>query len=66
MGNDGTEGISFVKQNGGYIIAQDESSSILFGMPKAAIETGIVNTILPLSQIPEFLATYCTERDKND
>jgi two-component system, chemotaxis family, protein-glutamate methylesterase/glutaminase len=66
MGNDGTQGIYSVKEHNGYIIAQDESSSILFGMPKAAIETGIVNMILPLSQMPEFLATYCTERDKND
>lgn len=66
MGNDGTEGLYAVKEKGGYIIAQDESSSILFGMPKAAIDTGIVDTVLPLSQIPEFLATYSKERVKDD
>ncbi|MBN2535446.1 MAG: chemotaxis-specific protein-glutamate methyltransferase CheB [Spirochaetales bacterium] len=66
MGNDGTEGLYIVKENGGYIIAQDESSSILFGMPKAAIETGIVDKILPLPGIAEFLVTYCKEAVNDD
>jgi len=66
MGNDGADGIVEIKKNGGYIIAQDEKSSIIFGMPKAAISTGGVDSILHLSQIPEFLIHYCLEREKND
>ena len=38
---------------GGYVIAQDEETSVVFGMPKAAIETGCVDTVLPLHKIGE-------------
>jgi len=64
MGNDGADGLSLIKENNGHIIAQDEESSILFGMPKAAIQTGLVDTILPLSDIPEFLVQYCSKKSQ--
>jgi two-component system chemotaxis response regulator CheB len=51
MGNDGADGTRSVKDSGGITIAQDESTSMIFGMPQAAIETGCVDMILPLSEI---------------
>lgn len=52
MGKDGSEGIVKIKEkNGGYIIAQDEKSCVVFGMPKAAIETGVVDSVAPLADI---------------
>jgi two-component system chemotaxis response regulator CheB len=51
MGNDGAEGIKLIKQSGGFTIAQDQDSSAVFGMPKAAISTGAVDTVLPLDKI---------------
>lgn len=51
MGNDGAEGMLALKQKGHYSIAQDRESSVVFGMPKAAIETGAVCEILPLDLI---------------
>ncbi|MCL2210300.1 MAG: chemotaxis-specific protein-glutamate methyltransferase CheB [Treponema sp.] len=51
MGNDGAEGTKFVKDAGGITIAQDESTSMIYGMPSAAVETGCVDLILPLSDI---------------
>lgn len=55
MGKDGAEGVTFVKKNGGYIIAQDEDSCVVFGMPKAAIQTGCVDVVLPEEQITEHI-----------
>ncbi len=51
MGNDGTLGLRLLKRNGCYSIAQDESSCVVFGMPKAAIDAGVVDAVLPLESI---------------
>ncbi|MBI4860310.1 MAG: chemotaxis protein CheB, partial [Candidatus Riflebacteria bacterium] len=51
MGDDGCEGLSEMKQSGARTIAQDESSCVVFGMPKGAIARGIVDEVLPLSSI---------------
>lgn len=53
---DATDGVQTVKQRGGIVLAQDEASSQIFGMPQSAIETGCVDAILPLAHIaPELL-----------
>jgi two-component system, chemotaxis family, protein-glutamate methylesterase/glutaminase len=51
MGRDGAEGLLNIKKNGGYTIAQDENTSIVFGMPKEAIDMGATNCVLPLNKI---------------
>ncbi|OAP36453.1 chemotaxis response regulator protein-glutamate methylesterase [Sinorhizobium glycinis] len=51
MGNDGTEGLRAVREAGGKAIAQDEGSSVVFGMPKSAIGAGLVDFVLPLESI---------------
>lgn len=51
MGQDGAEGIRAIASVGGYSIAQDEKTSLIFGMPKEAIATGCVNEVLPLTEI---------------
>ena len=53
MGSDGTLGLKKVKEKKGFIIAQDEKSSVVFGMPRAAINIGIVDKILPLESIAD-------------
>jgi two-component system chemotaxis response regulator CheB len=53
MGNDGTEGLRAIKKYGGYTIAEDESTAIVNGMPKAAIQAGVVDKVVPLSQIAD-------------
>ena len=51
MGSDGARGLKAIRQAGGTTIAQDESSSIIFGMPKVAIDMGAADEILPLEHI---------------
>jgi two-component system chemotaxis response regulator CheB len=51
MGRDGAEGMVSIAAAGGITIAQDESSSVVYGMPKQAVELGAVQHILPLEQI---------------
>ncbi len=51
MGSDGTKGLQVLKNKGGYIIAQDEKSCVVYGMPKAPIEMGIVDVISPLDKV---------------
>ncbi len=53
MGKDGFEGISELKKLGGYCIAQDEESCVVYGMPKAINDGGLSDMILPLEQISE-------------
>jgi len=51
MGNDGAKGVQTIKNVGGHVIAQDESTAIIFGMPQEAIKTGAVDQVLPMEAI---------------
>ncbi len=51
MGRDGAQGLLKIKEAGGYTIAQDEATSIVWGMPKEAIDIGAAGKILPLGGI---------------
>lgn len=51
MGKDASYGIACIKKNGGKAIVQNEKSCTVFGMPKAAIQTGSVDKILPIDEI---------------
>ena len=53
MGSDGCEGMKKIKANGGYSIAQDESSCVVYGMPKAVVDAGLADEIKPLTKIAE-------------
>ena len=51
MGSDGFRGLEELKENGAHIIAQDEASCTVYGMPRKPIETGLADVIAPLSEI---------------
>ena len=53
LGSDGAKGLKAIKDAGGNTIAEDPSTCVVFGMPKAAIELGCVDEIVPLPQIPQ-------------
>lgn len=53
MGTDGTKGLGSIKRSGGTVIAQDEASSIVWGMPGSAVNAGVVDEVLPYSSMPQ-------------
>lgn len=59
MGSDGARGLLDIRRQGGATIAQDEASSVVFGMPQQAIELGAAQTVLPLDDIPGAILVWC-------
>jgi two-component system, chemotaxis family, protein-glutamate methylesterase/glutaminase len=55
MGHDGMRGAEFIVRAGGQVLAQDEASSVVWGMPRAVAEAGLASKILPLASIPDEL-----------
>ena len=51
MGRDGTLGAARLREQDGTVWAQDEASSAIYGMPRAALQAGVVDEVLPLGQI---------------
>jgi len=63
MGTDGVDGVRAIKQARGYTIAQDEATSVVFGMPKRAIETGCIDGVAPVDDIPAAILEPLEEGD---
>jgi two-component system CheB/CheR fusion protein len=58
LDGDGSVGIKRIKENGGLTVAQDPSEAEHEGMPRSAIETGMVDWVLPVAQMPQRLLEY--------
>jgi len=58
MGNDGAKGGKVIVDAGGTVIAQDENTSVVWGMPGAAAAAGICSAVLPLDQIPTYISDF--------
>ena len=58
MGSDGCKGLTNLKRMGGTIIAQNEPSCIVYGMPRAVVEAGIADEIVPLDEIAARIAYH--------
>lgn len=57
MGADGAEGMGLIRKAGGFTIAQNEATCVVYGMPRVAVETGAAAAVLPLDRIaPALLA----------
>lgn len=64
MGKDGTAGLLSMKQNGAITLAQNEESSLIFGMAKEAISSGSVSQVLPLDVIASTLNALVTQKKR--
>ncbi|QDV21395.1 Chemotaxis response regulator protein-glutamate methylesterase [Gimesia panareensis] len=62
MGEDGIEGSHDIARAGGTIIAQDEASSVVWGMPAAVVMAGLADKVLPLSEIAAEIKSQCLVR----
>ena len=55
MGHDGVQGLRVIKERGGYVLGQDEASSVVYGMPRAAAAAGLVDRVVALDAVPRAL-----------
>lgn len=62
MGKDGAEGLRLIRKSGGMTVVQDEESSIIFGMPRAAIALDAADRVAPLGAIPAIIADTFTRQ----
>jgi len=62
MGSDGAKGGQVVVQGGGTVIAQDEATSVVWGMPGAAANAGICSAVLPLPEIAPWMIKLASRR----
>ncbi len=62
MGKDGFDGAKSIKAVKGNIIAEHESTCVIYGMPKKVIEGNLVDRVAPLHKIPEIIVDYCYNR----
>jgi two-component system chemotaxis response regulator CheB len=51
MGNDGSKGCRAVHEQGGYVIAESDETAVVYGMPREAVATGIVDRVVPLHRV---------------
>ena len=58
MGQDGMRGARHIVHAGGRVVAQDENTSVVWGMPRAVAEAGLASDVVPLSSVPNLLMRY--------
>ncbi len=51
MGSDGSKGLKYIKDAGGYAIGESETTAVVYGMPKAAAELGLIDKVLPIDKV---------------
>jgi two-component system chemotaxis response regulator CheB len=59
MGNDGSVGVRAIKNAGGQVLSESEESAVIFGMPRAAILTGMVDAVVPLEKMTDEILLRC-------
>jgi two-component system, chemotaxis family, protein-glutamate methylesterase/glutaminase len=65
MGHDGRDGVRAVKEHGGTVIAQDEATSTVWGMPGAVVEAGLADQVLPLDRIGAAIGAWAAAAASN-
>ncbi|MHA1970049.1 MAG: chemotaxis protein CheB, partial [Candidatus Hodarchaeales archaeon] len=55
MGKDGLEGARMIKRAGGSVLAEHESTAVIYAMPRAIVEANLADDVVPLHDIPKFI-----------
>lgn len=63
MGRDGATGLAQVRALGGRVVAQDRETSVVWGMPKAAVDSGVVEDVVALDELPQTLRRIVGDLD---
>jgi two-component system chemotaxis response regulator CheB len=66
MGSDGASGMQKLKSKGATTFAQNEETCVVYGMPRAAVELGVVDRVLPLDEIPDALVRSVLSRNDHN
>jgi len=64
MGQDGKKGCEAIKAHGGTVVAQDEASSLVWGMPRAVVTAGLHDAVVPLSHVASIINRSCKKSQK--
>ena len=64
MGSDGTHGCALIKAAGGKVLAEDESTCVVYGMPRSVIEAGLADRVAPVQKMVSEITAFCREPDK--
>ncbi len=59
MGSDGTRGVELLRRRGAHVIAEHESTCVVYGMPKSVVDAGLADEVLPIEQIAGAIASQC-------
>lgn len=65
MGEDGADGAALIKKSGGYVIAQDEETSVVYGMPKAVVDRNAADSVLPIYKIADKIVEIVSKKTTN-
>lgn len=66
MGSDGTNGCAMIKAAGGNVISEDESTCVIYGMPRCVAEAGLADSVVPLGGVAERISEYCSKPSIKD
>jgi two-component system chemotaxis response regulator CheB len=66
MLTDGVQGMKAIKEKGGITIVQDENSSVVYGMPKAALEAGVADEVADILEIPNRIVNALAKSNRGD
>lgn len=64
MGRDGADGCRWLKQKGGYVVAQHPDGCVVYGMPKVVVEEHLVDRVVPLDKIAAWIVRQVGSREK--
>lgn len=59
MGNDGTQGCTMIKAGGGQVLAEHESTCVVYGMPRSVVEAGLADKVVPIQKMVDEISAFC-------
>jgi two-component system chemotaxis response regulator CheB len=66
MGQDGRHGCEVIKSKGGVVVAQDQATSLVWGMPRAVIAAGVHDAVLTLPDVAKLINQSCKKSSKEN